>query len=59
MNDCFRKGGYYMNKFEIIRFAIKSNDKILVKGRFDCINGNFDTKEAKEFMRFYKISYSS
>lgn len=47
-----------MNKFELIRFAIKSSNKIIAKGRFDCINGNFNTKEAMDFMYFYKISYN-
>lgn len=46
-----------MNKFEIVRFALKANDKVLSDGRFDCINSRFDTKPAKDFMDYYKIIY--
>lgn len=26
--------------------------------RLDCINGNFHTEDAKEFMEYYKITYA-
>ena len=50
----------YLNKFELIRFAIKSkrlNDVVLDQGRFDCICSKFYTKEAKIFMNHYNIKY--
>lgn len=34
-----------MSKFELIRFAIRSDRTVFEQGRFDCINGKFDTKE--------------
>lgn len=46
-----------MNKFELIRFVLKADKERLAQGRFDCINGNFYMKNAKEFMDFYKIRY--
>lgn len=45
-----------MNKFELIHFAIRSDRTVFEQGRFDCINGKFDSKEAKEFMNHYKIT---
>lgn len=45
-----------MNKFELIRFAIRSDRTVHTQGRFDCINGEFNTKEAKAFMDYYKIA---
>lgn len=47
-----------LNKFELIRFALKAESTIFPNGRLDCINGNFHTEDAKEFMEYYKITYT-
>lgn len=49
-----------LNKFELVRFAIKStklNDVTLDQGRFDCICNKFYTNDAKIFMNYYNIEY--
>lgn len=47
-----------LNKFELIRFALRAESTIFPNGRLDCINGNFHTEDAKEFMEYYKITYA-
>lgn len=46
-----------LNKFELIRFALRAESTIFPNGRLDCINGNFHTEDAKEFMDYYKITH--
>ena len=36
-----------LNKFELIRFALRAESTIFPNGRLDCINGNFHTEDAK------------
>lgn len=47
-----------LNKFELNRFALRAESTIFPNGRLDCINGNFHTEDAKEFMEYYKITYA-
>ena len=47
-----------LNKFELNRFALRAESTIFPTGRLDCINGNFHTEDAKEFMEYYKITYA-
>lgn len=47
-----------LNKQELIRFALDAESTIFCNGRLDCINGNFHTEDAKEFMDYYKITYT-
>ena len=46
-----------LNKQELIRFALNAESTIFCNGRLDCINGNFHTEDAKEFMDYYKITH--